>query len=160
MLQLKYALSVLPLLLIATLYTTVAATSVSITIKAGSIESIEPSQLYSDMDYLISVKVLDENGDPVSGASVEFRTASALIAIENSSKATTDQHGIATLNIRFTAGGVLNLYVDGTKVGTLIINYKSFPSGALAFIICTFVIVGTALSYMIYKGPYKSLRKS
>jgi hypothetical protein len=138
----------------------VSENTVSIVIKAGSLQSMEPSELYSDKEYRIIVKVFDDKGDPVAGSTVEFGTASALITIDGPSKATTDQNGIATLSLKFTAGGVLNLYVDGSKVGTFIVNYKSFPIGASAFLICTFVIIGFALIYAVYKGPYKALRET
>ncbi|MEM4522894.1 MAG: hypothetical protein QW738_06770, partial [Nitrososphaeria archaeon] len=79
---------------------------------------------------------------------------------DGSSTAITDENGVATLNLKFTAGGVVKLYVNGSNVGTLLVYYKSFPVSALSFLICTFIIIGLALIYVVYKGPYKSLRET
>lgn len=150
----------LPLLLGAMFAQVMAESTVSIVIRAGSLESMEPPQLYSDTQYTVIVKVFNENNQPISDSIIEFKTASALINIDGSSIATTDENGVATFNLKFTAGGVVKLYVNGSSVGTLLIYYKNFPTGALSFLTCTFIIIGLALIYVVYKGPYKSLRET
>ncbi len=136
-----------------------AQTEVAIVIQAGSIQSMQPSQLYMDTDYVLNVKVLDENGNPVEGAVVQFTPASGLVTVTGSSSATTSADGTASLRLKFTAGGVVSLYVDDSRVKSLIIYYPSLPSGASAFILGTYIIIGLALVYAVYEGPYKSLRK-
>jgi hypothetical protein len=137
-----------------------AQTPVLINVKAGSVESMQPAQLYADTEYLVTVKVLDQNGNPVSGSTIEFGSASGLMSIEGSSTAKTDNDGIALLRLKFTAGGVLSLYLDGSKIKVLTVYFQSFPSGASVFLLGTYIIIGLALIYAVYEGPYKTLRKA
>jgi hypothetical protein len=121
---------------------------------------MEPSQLYADTEYLVTVKVHDKDGKPVAGSTVEFRPASGLISIEGSSTATTGSDGNASVRLKFTAGGVLSLYLDGSRVKVLNVYYQSFPAGASSFLLGTCTIIGLALIYAVYEGPYKTLRKT
>ena len=142
------------------LLTQVAAqTQVTIVIKDGAVQSMDPSQLYMDTDYVVNVKVVDKSGNPVTGSLVEFVPASGLLTIDGTSSAKTGSDGTASLPLKFTSAGVLSLYVGGAKAKTLNVYYSTFPAGAAIFIVGTLVIIGLALAYTVYKGPIKTLRK-
>lgn len=152
-------LCLIPLLFGAMFAQTIIEGTALIIIKAGSLVLMEPSHLYCDTQYTITVRVFDKNDKPMSGSVVEFKAASALASIDGSPVAITDQNGVATFNLKFTGGGVIELYVDGSKAGTLFIYYRSFPTGALVFLVCVFVLAGSGLAYTLYR-VYKSLRET
>jgi hypothetical protein len=135
-----------------------AQTSVRIVVKGDSVESMEPSDLYSATPYAVNVKVMDDKGNPKAGSNFELRTAGGAVSIDGASSATTRSDGVATLSLTFTAGGIVRLYVDGTRLKTINVLYNSPPTGALAVIAVLFLVLVVAVGYTAYVGPLKWAR--
>ena len=135
-----------------------AQTSVQIVVKGDSVESMQPSDLYSGTPYAVNVKVMDDKGNPKSGSNFEFRIAGGAVSIDGANSATTGSDGVATLSLTFTAGGIVRLYVDRTRLKTINVLYNSPPTGALAVIAVLFLVLVVAVGYTAYVGPLKWAR--
>jgi hypothetical protein len=135
-----------------------AQTPVQVVVKGGSVDSMQPSDLYSGTQYAMTVKVLDENGTPKAGSTVAFSIAGGAVTIDGDSSATTGSDGVAKLAFTFTAGGIVKLWVDDSKAATLTILYPSSPAGAMGVIALLFTVLVVSVGYTAYVGPVKWMR--
>lgn len=121
-------------------------------------DSMQPSDLYSGTPYALTVKVLDDKGNPKAGSTVAFSIAGGAVTIDGDSSATTSSDGVAKLSLTFTAGGIVKMWVDDTRVNTLTILYLSSPAGAMGVIALLFIVLVVSVGYTAYVGPLKWLR--
>ena len=135
-----------------------AQTPVQVVVKGNSVDSMQPSDLYSSTPYALTVKTLDDKGNPKSGSTVAFSIAGGAVTIDGDSSATTGTDGVAKLSLAFTAGGIVKLWVDDTKVATLTILYPSSPAGAMGVIALIFIVLVVSVAYTAYVGPLKWMR--
>ncbi len=135
-----------------------AQTPVQVVVKGGSVDSMQPSDLYSGTPYALTVKALDDKGNPKAGSTVAFSISGGAVTIDGDSSATTGSDGVAKMSLTFTAGGIVKLWVDDSKVATLTILYPSSPVGAMVVIALLFIVLVVSVGYTAYVGPLKWMR--
>ena len=133
----------------------VAQTQVNIVVKADSLYSMNPTQLYSDTDYVLKVQVLDQNGLAMTGTTVTLAKAGGDIQIVGSSSSTTDSNGLANLSVKFDKGGVVRLLEDDNSVTTITVLYGTVPVVSYAFPVLTLLILGVILAYAGLRRPHE-----
>jgi hypothetical protein len=147
-----FALLILGLLALGPLSPfSLAAEEVAITIKGGSIAQ-GPAQLYANTDYVLVVTVLDAAGNPRPGVDVSLSIVGPG-AIIGQASATTDQGGVARLQVRFDDVGTLQLFVAGSRVGRILIYYSSVPVQVIGYPLTLVILLLAATLYTAYKGP-------
>jgi len=157
--QAVWVAAVLTIVLAVAQPATAQMQTLQIVVKGGSLDKMDPSEVWSGVQYDAKVTVLDDNGQPVSGATVEFRAVGGAVSIDGDTSATTGNDGTATLSLTFTAGGIVRLFVDGSRVATLNILYSSSPGTALGIIAVLLLVLVVITAYTLYVGPLKWRRE-
>jgi len=132
--------------------------TVVVTVQAGKLQSIIPSELRSDTEYQFSVKVLDDVGKPLQGARIELRKTGGNLAIEGQTSGVTDNQGSVTLRLKFSAGGTVALYIDSRRVTNLIVLYRAPPANMIGLVVVVLALLVGILGYALYTGPFKWAR--
>ena len=142
---------VLMFLSVISLPLALAQYEVSITVKGGTVIEAPP-QLYTDRSYVLTVTVLDDSGAPRPNAMIALTIVGPGNIIGDAS-ARTGPDGRAQLRVMFDDVGTLQLYVDGSRAGRILIYYNKVPVQVIAYPLTLMVLLLAAALYAAYLGP-------
>ena len=143
---------VLMFLSVISLPLALAQYEVSITVKGGTVIEPLPSPLYTDTSYVLTVTVLDDSGAPRPNAMIALTIVGPGNIIGDAS-ARTGPDGRAQLRVMFDDVGTLQLYVDGSRAGRILIYYNKVPVQVIAYPLTLMVLLLAAALYAAYLGP-------
>lgn len=140
------------------------STKVTITYDTGKkeVKNVEiEGTPYAFSKNLIIIRILDPNGKPIKGLTVEVKRypgytgGGVSFSPTDVLKGTSGADGSVSLHLTPDKGGVVELYVDGVRVRPpLWIRYQYLPLSTLAFVI----VVGVALFLMVAYLAYRVIR--
>ena len=142
---------VLMFLSVISLPLALAQDEVSITVKGRTVIEAPP-QLYTDTSYVLTVTVLDDSGAPRPNATIALTIVGPGNIIGDAS-ARTGPDGRAQLRVMFDDVGTLQLYVDGSRAGRILIYYNKVPVQVIAYPLTLMVLLLAAALYAAYLGP-------
>lgn len=132
-----------------------AQQGVTIAIKGGTLQSMNPSVIQSNTPYVFAVTVLNATGNPVSGAQVQLVKMGGILEIQGQNTAQTNSAGLANLPLTFSAGGIIALYVQSQQVTTIVVLYSSPPPNMIGLVIVVPALLVGILVYALIEGPLK-----
>lgn len=108
---------------------------------------ISPSEMRSGTEYVITIKVLDGTGKPVSGAKIEIRKTGGILDTRGRASGQTDAQGVAKLELAFS----LTNFSLSNKLDRALHVASTEHAVVLALLI-------GILAYAMYTGPFKWTR--